>query len=55
MFLDEEKLSSNGGARAVADILEWIADDVTTDSSHYSIDAPQDGVLPLEDNAPPFS
>lgn len=31
VILDEEKLSSDGGARAVADILEWVADDVTTD------------------------
>ena len=55
VFLDEEKLSSAGGARAVADILEWIADDVTTDSSHYSVDEPHDGVLPLEGHALPFS
>ena len=49
VFLDIERLASDGEARAVVEILEWIADDVNTDSSFYSVDAPHDGVLPLED------
>ena len=49
VLLDKERLASNGEARAVVKILEWIADDVNTDSSLYSVDAPYDGVLPLED------
>lgn len=55
VFLDEERLASDGEARAVADILEWVADDVNTDSSFYSIDAPLDGVFPLENHSPPVS
>ena len=49
MFLGEERLTINGEARAVAEILEWIADDVNTVSSFHSVDAPHDGVLPLQD------
>ena len=49
VFLDKERLAADGEARAVVELLEWIADDVSTDSSFYCIDAPHDGVLPLED------
>ena len=49
VFLDEERLACDGEARAVVEILEWIANDVNTDSSSYSVDAPHDDVLPLED------
>ena len=48
VFLDNERLASDGGARAVVEILEWIADDVKTDSSFYSVDAPHDDILLLE-------
>ena len=49
VFLDKERLASDGGARAVVEILEWIADDVNTDSSFYPVNTPVEGVLPLED------
>ncbi|KAL8663145.1 MAG: hypothetical protein Q9202_004077 [Teloschistes flavicans] len=49
VFLDTERLASDGETRAVVDILEWIADDVNTDSSFSSVDAPYADVLPLED------
>ena len=49
VLLDKERLASDGEVRAVVKILEWIANDVNTDSSLYSVDAPYDGVLPLED------
>lgn len=55
VFLDEERLASDGETRAVVEILEWIADDVTTDSSLYPVDTPLDGVLPLEDSSLPVS
>lgn len=49
VFLDTERFASDGEARAVVDILEWIADDVNTDSRFSSVDAPYADVLPLED------
>ena len=55
VFLDEERLASDGETRAVIEILEWIADDVTTDSSLYPVNTPLDGVLPLEDYSLPVS
>ena len=55
VFLDKERLASDGEARAVVEILEWIADDVNTDSSFYPVDTPHDGVLPLEDHSLPVS
>ena len=48
VFLDIERLASGGETRAVAEILEWIADDINTDTRFSSVDAPHDGVLPLE-------
>ena len=51
VFLDIERLASDGEARAVVEVLEWIADDVNTDSRFYPVDSPLDGVLPLEDDS----
>ena len=51
--LDEERLASDGEARAVVEILEWIADDVNTDSRFYPVEAPVDGVLPSENDSLP--
>ena len=54
VFLDEERLASDGEARAVVEILEWIADDVNTDSRFYPVEAPVDGVLPSENDSLPI-
>lgn len=48
VFLDKDRLASDGEARAVVEILEWIADDVNTDSNFDPVEASVDGVLPLE-------
>ena len=55
VFLDTERLASDGEVRAVVEILKWIADDVSTDSSFHPAEAPVDGVIPLEDYSLPVS
>lgn len=55
VFLDKERLVSDGEARAVVEILEWIADDVNTDSNFDPAETPCDGVLPLKDCSLPVS
>lgn len=55
VFLDEERLASGGGARSIAEILEWIANDINSDSKNQSVAKPGNGVVPLKDYPPAVS
>ena len=45
IFLDTERLSYGSGARAIAELLEWIYDDTRTDSQLYKFDEGSDETL----------
>lgn len=49
IFIDTECLSYGSGARAIAELLEWIYDDIRTDSELYKFDEGSDETLiPLD-------